>query len=109
MTIEPAAEEHQHRSARERQRRGPMWGCLKWMGCSTVAFFVLLALVIVGGWWYLGSSSFAGLVQLRIQKTLESRLGRHVDIASVQIEGGRFNMNFPSVSQPPAPAPENRH
>jgi hypothetical protein len=27
----------------------------------------------------------------------------------IQIEGGRFNMNFPSVSQPPAPAPENRH
>jgi hypothetical protein len=26
----------------------------------------------------------------------------------VQIEGGRFNMNYPSVSQPPAPAPENR-
>jgi hypothetical protein len=26
----------------------------------------------------------------------------------VQIEGARFNGNFPSVSQPPAPAPENR-
>jgi outer membrane protein assembly complex protein YaeT len=89
MTIEPAAEEHQHLSARERQRRGPMWGCLKWMGCSTIAFFVLIALIIVGGWWYLGSSSFAGLVRLRIQKTLESRLGRNVDIQSVQIEGGR--------------------
>ena len=89
MTIEPAAEEHNHRSARERQRRGPMWGCLKWMGCSTIGFFVLLAVIIIGGWWYLGSSSFAGLVQLRIQKTLESRLGRKVDIASVQIDRGR--------------------
>jgi len=89
MTIEPAAEEHHHRSARERQRRGPMWGCLKWMGCSTIGFFVLIALIIIGGWWYLGSSSFAGLVQLRIQKTLESRLGRKVDIASVQIDRGR--------------------
>jgi len=28
-------------------------------------------------------------VQLRIQKTLESRLGRKVDIASVQIDRGR--------------------
>jgi hypothetical protein len=27
----------------------------------------------------------------------------------VDIEGGRFNMNFPSMSQPPAPEPENRH
>jgi hypothetical protein len=27
----------------------------------------------------------------------------------VQIEGSRFDMNFPSVSQPPAPAPEDRH
>ena len=27
----------------------------------------------------------------------------------VQIEGGRFNMNFPSMAQPPAPEPENRH
>jgi outer membrane protein assembly complex protein YaeT len=59
------------------------------MGCSTIGFFVLIALIIVGGWWYLGSSSFAGLVQLRIQKTLESRLGRNVDIESVQIERGR--------------------
>ena len=27
----------------------------------------------------------------------------------VQIEGGRYNMNFPSLAQPPAPEPENRH
>jgi translocation and assembly module TamB len=66
-----------------------MWGCLKWMGCSTIGFFVLIALIVIGGWWYLGSSSFAGLIQLRIQKTLESRLGRKVDIGSVQIERGR--------------------
>jgi len=26
----------------------------------------------------------------------------------IQIEGGRFNMTFPSVAQPPAPEPENR-
>jgi hypothetical protein len=27
----------------------------------------------------------------------------------VQIEGSRFNMSFPSLTQPPAPAPEDRH
>ena len=65
-----------------------MWGCLKWMGCSTIGFFIVLTLIIVGGWWYLGSSSFAGLVRLRIEKTLEARLGREVDVGSVQIERG---------------------
>src|SRR5205814_310356 len=49
-----------------------------------------LVLIAVGvGWWYLGSASFAGLVKLRIETTLEQRLGRHVDIGSVQIERGR--------------------
>jgi outer membrane protein assembly complex protein YaeT len=66
-----------------------MWGCLKWMGCSTLGFFVLLALIIGGGWWYLGSTSFAGLVRLRIEKTLEARLGRTVYVGPVQIERGR--------------------
>src|SRR5438067_11863575 len=95
MTTEPAPEEHAdhaepiHRSARERQRKGPMWGCLRGLGCTTIGFFALLAVIIIGGWWYLGSSSFAGLVRLRIEKTLESKLGRHVDIASVTIERGR--------------------
>ena len=92
MTIEPATGEHvehHHRSARERQRKGPMWGCLRWMGCSTIGLFVLLALIIGGGWLYLGSSSFAGLVRLRIEKTLESRLGREVFVGPVTIERGR--------------------
>jgi len=81
-----------------------MWGCLKWMGCSTIGLFVLLAVIIGGGWWYLGSSSFAGLVRLRIEKTLESRLGRNVDIGSVQIEGGRQSriiINGLRISNPP--------
>src|SRR5258708_4600503 len=95
MTIFPAPEEnaehagHVHRSARERQRRGPMWGCLRGLGCTAIGFFVLLAIVIVGGWWYLGTSSFAGLVRLRIEKTLEARLGRDVYIGPVTIERGR--------------------
>ncbi|HSY48561.1 MAG TPA: translocation/assembly module TamB domain-containing protein [Thermoanaerobaculia bacterium] len=81
-----------------------MWGCLKWMGCSTIAFFAMLALIIGGGWWYLGSSSFAGLVRLRIEKTLEARLGRNVDIGSVQIEGGRQSriiINGLRIANPP--------
>jgi outer membrane protein assembly complex protein YaeT len=91
MTIFPAPEEHAehvHRSARERQRRGPMWGCLRGVGCTAIGFFALLAIVIVGGWWYLGSSSFAGLVRLRIEKTLEARLGRDVYVGPVTIERG---------------------
>ena len=82
MEETPHHEGH-HRSARERQRRGPMWGCLKGLVYTFGALAVLLALIIGGGWWYLGTSSFAGLIQLRIAKTLESRLGRHVFIHDV--------------------------
>lgn len=90
MTIEPTAEEHpHHRSARERQRRGPMWGCMKWVGCSGFGLLALILIIVGGGWWYLGTSSFADLVRLRIQKTMESRLGRAVSIGPVRIERGR--------------------
>src|SRR5204863_9082108 len=91
MTIEPTADEQHphHRSSRERQRRGPMWGCMKWFGCSGIALLVLIVIVVVGGWWYLGTSSFSDLVRLRIQSTMESRLGRAVSIGPVQIERGR--------------------
>src|SRR5213082_1948878 len=90
-TVEPTAEEQHphHRSARERQRRGAMWGCMKWTGCSGLGLLGLLLIGLGVGWWYLGSASFAGLVKLRIEKTLEARLGRNVDIGSVQIERGR--------------------
>src|SRR5881394_2400161 len=92
MTIEPTAEEQpHHRSARERQRRGPMWGCMKWVGCSGFGLLALILLIIGGGWWYLGTSSFADLVRLRIQSTMEARLGRAVSIGPVQIERGRLN------------------
>src|SRR5437588_2356781 len=93
MTIEPTAEEQHphHRSARERQRRGAMWGCMKWVGCGGAGLLALILIIIGGGWWYLGTSSFADLVRLRIQKTMEARLGRDVFIRSVIIERGRLN------------------
>src|SRR5438552_8531357 len=83
---EGTAEGQGHRSARERQRQGPMWGCLRRLLGGTILFFALLILIIGGGWIYLGSSSFAGLVALRVASTLESRLGRKVSIGSVVID-----------------------
>src|ERR1043166_5472950 len=89
MTTEPTVHHDHHRSARERQRRGPMWGCLRRLGVGCLTVFVLFALVIGGGWWYLGTSSFADLVKLRVVKTLEARLGRAVTIGDVDIVRGR--------------------
>jgi outer membrane protein assembly complex protein YaeT len=62
-----------------------MWGCLKGLVFTFGGFLALLVLIIGTGWWYLGTTSFAGLVKLRIEKTLEARLGRHVSIHDVQI------------------------
>ncbi|MEA2491282.1 MAG: hypothetical protein QOH21_3074 [Acidobacteriota bacterium] len=62
----PQPPQGHHRSARERQRRGPMWGCLKgliWV-FGVVAF--LLFVIIGGGWWYLGTASFAGFAAKKI-------------------------------------------
>src|SRR5438552_6650266 len=89
MTTEATVHHDQHRSARERQRRGPMWGCLRWIVRGVIALALLLTLIIGGGWWFLGTTSFAGLVRLRVEKTLEARLGRHVTIHDVTIVRGR--------------------
>src|SRR6266540_87308 len=83
---EGTAEGRHHRSARERQRQGPMWGCLRWLVGGTIGFFALLILIVAGGFYYLGTSSFAGLVALRIESTLQARLGRKVTIGSVVID-----------------------
>src|SRR6266550_7193977 len=80
------AEGHHHRSARERQRRGPMWGCLRWLVGGSILFAALILLFVGGGWFYLGTSNFADLVALRVASTLESRLGRKVTIGSVVID-----------------------
>lgn len=75
-----------HRSARERQRQGPMWGCLKGCFSVSIVLFVLLFIVIGGGWWYIGSTSFADLVARRVAETLKARLGRDVTIKQVVID-----------------------
>src|SRR3954454_9710034 len=92
MTESPTPTDHHeghHRSARERQRKGPMWGCLRAIFIGSLLIVALLFLIIGGGYWYLGSSSFGGLVKLRIEKTLENRLGRDVSIGSVEVVRSR--------------------
>jgi hypothetical protein len=79
----PPHREGRHRSARERQRKGPMWGCLKGIVWLFAIVLVVMLIGIGGGWWYLGSTSFADLVRKRIEDTLESRLGRDVTIRKV--------------------------
>src|SRR5205807_1312678 len=88
VTAPPHHEGH-HRSARERQRKGPMWGCLRVIFFGGFGALLLIFLIISGGWWYLGTSNFAGLVLIRIQETLRNRLGREVTIGKVVIVRGR--------------------
>lgn len=74
-----------HRPSRERQRKGPMWGCLRFMsGC----FLALLALVIIAILvvpWLLTSAMTENYIARRIELTLEARLGRDVTIGGVRI------------------------
>ncbi|HYI09013.1 MAG TPA: translocation/assembly module TamB domain-containing protein [Thermoanaerobaculia bacterium] len=73
-----------HRSARERQRKGPMWGCLKGLIWVFGVTALLLFIGIGGGWWYLGTASFADYVRKRVEATLEARLGRDVVIGRAE-------------------------
>ena len=85
----PPHREGKHRSARERQRKGPMWGCLKGILWVFGIAFLLMLVIIGGGWWYLGSTSFEDLVRKRIEDTLESKLGRDVSIGKVTFHRSR--------------------
>jgi outer membrane protein assembly complex protein YaeT len=87
----PPVEGHHHETARQRQRRGPMWGCLRWIVRLAIGVLVLLFLVIGGGYFYLGTKSFGELVRLRVERTLEARLGRDVTIGSVEVVRSRPN------------------
>ncbi|MEO8379769.1 MAG: translocation/assembly module TamB domain-containing protein [Acidobacteriota bacterium] len=80
----PPPKEGHHRSARERQRKGPMWGCLKGLFWLITISGLLLFIVVGGGWWYLGSASFAEYVRNKVEATLEAKLGRDVRIKSVE-------------------------
>jgi outer membrane protein assembly complex protein YaeT len=62
-----------------------MWGCMKAIFWLFGVGFVLLMLTVGTGWWYLGTTNFAGLVKVRIEDTLEARLGREVTIGRVEI------------------------
>ncbi len=66
-----------------------MWGCLRAIFIGSLVTLGLLFLVIGGGYFYLGSSSFAGLVKLRIENTLSNRLGRTVTIGQVEFVRSR--------------------
>jgi outer membrane protein assembly factor BamA/autotransporter translocation and assembly factor TamB len=81
--LPPPARRGRHTSARERQRRGPMWGCLKGLIWVFGVGFLLLFLIVGGGWWYVGSANFADYVKKKIEATLEAKLERDVTIGSV--------------------------
>jgi outer membrane protein insertion porin family len=70
-------------------RDRPMGGCLRAIFFFGGGGLLLIALLVSSGWWYLGTSSFAELVRLRVAKTLESKLGRTVTIGSVEIVRSR--------------------
>ena len=80
----PPPREGHHRSARERQRRGPILGLPQGphLGSSRFSRFVFSP--ASAGWWYLGSSNFAEYVRNEIEATLEARLRREVTIRSVE-------------------------
>ena len=64
-----------HRSARQRQRQGPMWGCLKALIFVGGGAVLLLFLIVGGGWWYIGSENFTDLIETRIAGNAESASG----------------------------------
>ncbi len=78
-----------HHRTRSRLRDRPMWGCLRAIFLVSAVLFLILFIVIGGGWYYLGTSSFADLSRLKISESLESHLGRHVTIRSVEFVRSR--------------------
>jgi outer membrane protein assembly complex protein YaeT len=74
-----------HRSARERQRRGPMFGCLRAMLRIFVFGALFLLIVFFAIPWILTTANFAEYVRKRIEATMKARLGRDVWIREVKV------------------------
>ena len=87
--LPPPRERGSRLSARARHRRARRRGCVRFLAFSLVGLFALVLILVVGGYWYLGTSNFAELVRLRIETTLEGRLGREVTIGKVTIVRSR--------------------
>ncbi|HVS32523.1 MAG TPA: translocation/assembly module TamB domain-containing protein [Thermoanaerobaculia bacterium] len=74
-----------HRSARERQRKGPMWGCLRAMLWLFAGGGVVLVLVLFAIPWIIQTAYIENVVRQRVEKTLEQRLNRNVTIGRVEV------------------------
>src|SRR5512140_3322162 len=70
-------------------RPRPMWGCVRVLGIVALVVIALLILSTWGVYYYVGTTNFADLVRLKIEKNLEFHLGRNVTIGKVTVFAGR--------------------
>lgn len=73
-----------------RQKGRPMWGCVKAIlvvGAFLLLFFFVLAPIVLRVWT--GTWSVDEMIRMRIETTLENRLGREVTIGRVERDLGR--------------------
>jgi outer membrane protein assembly complex protein YaeT len=74
-----------HRSSRERQRRGPMWGCLRMMAFTFFGIVALIVLFVIALPFVATRAITGNYVARRIEATLQTRLGREVKIGRLQV------------------------
>ena len=55
-----------HRSSRERQRKGPMWGCLRLMMTLILGTLALVVLLVIVAPWVLNSTVTTNYIVTRI-------------------------------------------
>ncbi|HVT04555.1 MAG TPA: outer membrane protein assembly factor BamA [Thermoanaerobaculia bacterium] len=72
-------------SALVRRRRTPMWGCVRGL---FIAGLVVLAILLVSVFFYIGTERFARLIQAKIVENLASHLNRKVFIGKVTLIRG---------------------
>ncbi len=95
-------------SSFERQRRRPMWGCVRGMLILSAIGLVILMIALSGGLYYIRTPSFANYIRKKIEQNLEFHLGREVTIAKVTVirSSGRVILddlriaNAPGTLQP---------